>query len=242
MKFTFEAYENLLKMVLQNYNVVDYHNYTHVKYPCILRHDIDMCVEKAHNFAVIEASLGIKATYFVLLNSGFYNLAFSEVKRTADDILNMGHEIGLHFDEAQYEDCDDEKKMKEHVYYEADLLGRIIGQEVKTVSMHRPSVKTLENDYTFDGIVNSYSRVFLNEFKYLSDSRMRWREPVEEFVKSPQDRGIHILTHPIWFCEQESNIHDILCEFIKSAANERYMHIRENIRNIEEIIPLKKEM
>lgn len=241
MEFTYKSYEELLYKITTNYHVVDYHNYRNVKYPCILRHDIDMWVDQAINIARIEQSVGIKATYFVLLNSGFYNPAFSNVKRSIYELLCAGHEIGLHFDEAQYPDCDDERKIKEYVYYEADLLGREIGQEVRTVSMHRPSLKTLEADYVFDGIINSYSKVFLKDFKYLSDSRMRWREPVEEFATSREERGLHILTHPIWYREQESNLHDILSDFISKATEERAAYICENIRDFRNIIPCRQE-
>ena len=36
------------------------------------------------------------------------------------------------------------------------------------------------------GMINGYGKVYFKEFKYLSDSRRWWREPVEEIIESGQ--------------------------------------------------------
>ena len=43
MEFTYSSYQNLIRRILRRgYQIADYHNYSQVKRPCILRHDVDM--------------------------------------------------------------------------------------------------------------------------------------------------------------------------------------------------------
>lgn len=117
MEFTYEAYERLIKGIIDNgYQITNYHLYKKVKCPCILRHDVDMDLKKAAEFAEFESKIElkkrVKATYFVLLTSDFYNLYSKENIHLLKDILLCGHEIGLHFDEKKYtleEDFDAKK-------------------------------------------------------------------------------------------------------------------------------------
>lgn len=48
-------------------------------------------------------------------------------------------------------------------------------------------------------LVNAYDPYFFNDYKYVSDSMMRWREPIEEYIKDKQFQKFQILTHPIWY-------------------------------------------
>ena len=51
-------------------------------------------------------------------------------------------------------------------------------------------------------MINSYGQTFFHDFKYLSDSRRRWREPVEEIIRSGTYDRLHILTHAFWYHKQ----------------------------------------
>ena len=77
----------------------------------------------------------------------------------------------------------------------------MIGMDVESVSMHIPSQRTLEANYIIKGgkIINSYSNVFFKEFKYVSDSKMHWRENVYDVIESGKYQRIHLLTHPVWY-------------------------------------------
>ena len=61
----------------------------------------------------------------------------------------------------------------------------------------------LENEVSFPSMINSYSSKFFKEFKYLSDSRMHWRENVEAVIKSHDYHRLHILTHAFWYAKSE---------------------------------------
>ena len=61
--------------------------------------------------------------------------------------------------------------------------------------MHRPSRWVLEADLKIPGMVNSYGKEFFQDFKYVSDSRMRWREDVMKYAIEKAYPRLHILTH-----------------------------------------------
>lgn len=236
--FTFHGYSSIIDVLKElQYDFVDYHDYTRSSRCVILRHDIDNSISKAVEIAKIETEKGVKSTYFVLLKTDFYNPASKDNIEGLNTICSLGHEIGLHFDEMAYDKLVDVEKAIKH---EASILSDIIGVPVKTVSMHRPSQKTLEADYDLAPLVNSYGKVFFNDFKYLSDSRRRWREPVLDIIKSGQYDRLHILTHPIWYQEKEESIHDTIKRFVTSANKERYCHEVENIKDIESILNINE--
>ena len=220
-----------------NYTFSDYHDYESYPRCVILRHDIDNSIEKSIQIAELEAKLGVKSTYFALITSDFYNVASKKSQEGLQKIQKLGHEIGLHFDEMAYIELD---SVVGAIKKEAGILSDIIGTEISTVSMHRPSQKTLEANYEIPGMINSYSKTFFNDFKYLSDSRRRWREPVLDIIKSGQYDRLHILTHAIWYNEVEEDIHDTIKKFVTSANQERYFQEKENIKDIESILDISE--
>lgn len=234
LPFSYDGYEGLL-LTLQDasYVFTDYHSYKNYPRCVILRHDIDNNIVKAVKFAEIEAKLGVKSTYFVLMTSDFYNPASKKSMEGLKMIQKLGHEVGLHFDEMAYNDLGD---VVGTIQKEAKSLSEILGTPITTVSMHRPSQKTLDANYEIPDMINSYGKTFFNDFKYLSDSRRRWREPVLDIIKSGQYDRLHILTHAIWYNDVEEDIHDTIKKFVTSANKERYFQEKENIKDIESIL------
>ena len=203
MDFSYTGYVRLLSLLRQHaYEIVDYHDYEGHPRCVILRHDIDTDLAKAVRFAELEADAGVRSTYFVLLRTNFYNPASSGSLDQLHRIHVLGHEIGLHFDEKAYPDGTPEETVQ-RILKEREVLSALLETEVSTVSMHRPSQSTLDADLQIPGMVNSYGRTFFHDFKYLSDSRRRWREPVEEIIRSGTYDRLHILTHAFWYHQQE---------------------------------------
>ncbi len=237
MEFTYGAYERLLGLLREKgYFFCDYHNYAQRDKSVILRHDIDMDIDMAVQMASLEERAGVRSTYFVLLSSNFYNVFSGRNQRNLGRILEMGHEVGLHFDEAKYDFAPDD--MVTAIEEEVSILERCLGCEVATVSMHRPSQATLEADYRIRGgrVVNSYGKVFFRDHKYVSDSRRRWREDVEAVTESGAYDRLHILTHPFWYGEHERSAKEVLRQFVRSRADLCYADLRDNIRDIEEFL------
>ena len=143
--------------------------------------------------------------------------------------------MGLHFDEKAYPEAGIEETAA-HILRERDMLSALLETPVTSVSMHRPSQATLDADLQIPGMINSYGQTFFHDFKYLSDSRRRWREPVEEIVASGRYDRLHILTHAFWYHQQEEPIEVTVRRFISSANQERYRQMEENITDLASIM------
>lgn len=243
MEFTYRAYRELLGLLRENdYFIRGYHDCEDTARCVILRHDIDNSLPQAVRLAELEAEEGVRSTWFVLLRTDFYNV-FSKTGRAAlDRILALGHEIGLHFDEASYVPALGADEVVQSIVKECGLLSALLETEVSTVSMHRPSKTTLDADYQVPGVVNSYGKTFFHDFKYLSDSRRRWREPVEEIIRSKEHDRLHILTHAFWYHEEEEDISQTVRDFIRLAGRERYRQMAENITDLASIVGEEKAL
>mgnify|MGYP001029709564 FL=1 len=237
MEFTYRAYRGLLALLQENgYSVRGYHDWNKTPRCVILRHDIDNSLPQAVRLAELEAEEGARSTYFVLLRTDFYNPASRDGLEALRHILSLGHEIGLHFDEASYAPALKPDQIIQNIIKECGLLSALLETRVSSVSMHRPSHETLEADYEIPGIVNSYGKAFFHDFKSLSDSRRRWREPVLDIIRSRKYDQLHILTHAFWYHDEEEDIAQTVGTFIRSANRERRRQMAENITDLESIV------
>ncbi len=238
MEFTYASYISLISSLREyGYEFADYHNWNRYLRPVILRHDIDYDINKSVKLAITEQKAGVKSTYFVLTTSNFYNVFSQESYDGLMNILDSGHDIGLHFDEVRYSDCEgNPQRVVEHIQDELTVLEMAIGRKVDVVSMHRPSKGLLESEIEIPGVINSYSQIFFKEFKYLSDSRRRWREPVEEIIKLKKYERLHILTHAFWYNNQEMDIRSSINDFVNDGNACRYRWMSSNITDLEAIM------
>ena len=239
MDFTFDSYKKLAQTIFEKgYEYCSYHDYLCSKRPCILRHDIDFDLERAAKFASFEKRIGVslKSTYFVLLNTDFYNVYSRTSRQLLSMIIDAGQFVGLHFDETQYGYDPDLVNIKYHIRKELDVLSDIVEQKIDVVSMHRPSKRFLDADMQFPGVINSYSNRFFKDFKYVSDSRMNWRENVSNIVESGNYNSINILTHPIWYTEKQAGHSAIINEFLNRVQLRYDRLLNENISNYREFL------
>lgn len=239
MNFTYDDYCSLLSLIEQRgYEIVDYYNWEEKKRCIILRHDVDNDLSKALKLAQVEQSKGVKSTYFVLITSDFYNIFSKDNRKKITEIIKCGHQIGLHFDEMAYFIPPGRRydAICEKILYEAKLLEMVAEKPVKVVSMHRPSKEMLTKKLVIPGMINAYGAPFFDDFKYLSDSRRHWREPVEEIVTSGKYDRLQILTHAFWYDEKEIGLRDTVRLFINSANRQRYEAYRENFTDLDSVI------
>lgn len=240
MEFTYKGYERLIDCLKDNgYSFADYKNYGDYDKCVILRHDVDYDLQKVTKMAEIEYEKGVSSTYFVLLTSEFYNVMSKNSGNVIKKLYQLGHQVGLHFDEKFYEISEatwNETTITCLINHEIALLSDIVGRKTNAVSMHRPSKKMLESDFKFaGGAENSYGKEFFSDFKYLSDSRMRWREDVEHVIGSGEYDRIQLLTHPFWYFDKQKEMRDIVEDFIycrKEIADYRYKVLNENITDL----------
>jgi hypothetical protein len=143
----------------------------------ILRHDVDLSLEAAVELAELEGDAGVRATYFLMKESVFYNLASQAGEATLATLRALGHAVGLHA-----------------VYPRVELDGRFD----PVVAWHNP-----DPEYMSDPIpdaVNAMEPRFFSPDHYRSDSNQHWRSGCpHEALAGGEFVWLQLLTHPeIW--------------------------------------------
>jgi hypothetical protein len=164
---------------------------------CLLRHDVDISMDYALDMGRIEKQLGIRSTFFLMLRSPMYNLMSRHSKRSMEELIDLGHEIGLHFDAS----CTrrHNNKIEQEINFELDVLSNIAGQRVRAFSFHQPSNEIIQLKIAIPEVINTYNPDQLNDYKYISDSNRVWQKMNPyEFLSCGFER-IQILIHPIWW-------------------------------------------
>ncbi|NHX36811.1 MULTISPECIES: polysaccharide deacetylase family protein [Halolamina] len=184
----------------------------------LLRHDVDLSLEKAVTMAEIEASEGVQSTYFILLTSQLYNVLHTKSRERISHIQSLGHNIGLHFSTHQYYDRDPgEEQLVEQIKDERRVLNIVTGSPIKAVSFHIPPEWILRR--SFDGFVSTYEERFFSDIPYRGDSNQRWRED-PPFESGYPEKG-QVLVHPgLWGEDDrqfEECIHETVDDMIESV-------------------------
>ncbi len=208
IEFTYSAYSELMNELTENgYSPIRFCDVSeNISHPAIIRHDVDLDPVKAEEMAELESSLGIKSTYFVLLTSHYYNLFSKENVEAIKKIINMGHEVGLHFDITNYEEGISNIELKDAISKECQSLSLLLDIDVKSISWHIPKRELIGVHLDFMdelGLLNAYDPYFYDGFKYVSDSMMRWREPADEYIREKKFDKLQVLTHPIWYQDKQ---------------------------------------
>lgn len=142
-----------------------------------LRHDVDLSLDAALRLARLEHERGARATYFLMTESVFYNLASSQGRAAVDELRSLGHAVGLH---AVHPNAARDER------FDAVL------------AWHNP-----DPDYVFEpvaGVVNVMQSPWFTKGRYRSDSNQHWREgcPHDE-LRAGAFEWLQLLTHPeIW--------------------------------------------
>lgn len=202
--FTTKNYKKLLKIAKNNFSFNTFTDFDKNKEFILWRHDVDFSVHRARKLAGIEAVEKIRATYFLHLHSGFYNLFEKEVRDLVLEIIKLGHEIGLHFDPDFY-DLADEKSLERSLLFEEEIVRKIFKIKLKAFSFHNPGNKTLRfGKYVYAGMVNVYADYFRKNVTYVSDSNGYWRfDTLEDVLKGAEKKRLQVLTHPGWWQDKE---------------------------------------
>jgi hypothetical protein len=141
----------------------------------LVRHDVDLSLEAAVRMAELEGDAGARATYFLMTESVFYNLASAEGRETLARLRELGHGVGLHA-----------------VWPRAELDERFD----PVVAWHNPDPEYMREPV--DGAVNVMQAPYAD--LYRSESNQHWRQgcPHEELAAGAFER-LQLLTHPeIW--------------------------------------------
>lgn len=203
--FSWSAYRALIQAFLdRGYAVKLFGELDPNESHLVLRHDIDFSLRAAVDIARIEADMGVRSHYYVLLQTEFYNLCSPQDWDRVLEIADLGHDVGLHFDASRYDA--DLETLEEAVARECNVLAAITGQEVETVSFHRPAQSLLGLDRPLAGRLHAYQPRFFFDIAYVADSRglFRYGHPLDH-IAFAEAKAMQLLTHPIWWPQSEAN-------------------------------------
>ncbi len=189
------SYTGFLNPFLRKgYNFVAFSELSGTGGEIVLRHDIDFDTGFALQMARQEAELGIKATYFFLLRSNFYNIFSPEDYNNVCRIRDLGHHVSLHFDPLIYDD------FLAGLQREVAVFESYFDTPVDIISIHRPNEFFQQFDQPIGHIEHTYQSKYFKHVKYFSDSTGMWRfgHPLES-VEFLSLQSLHVLIHPIWW-------------------------------------------
>jgi len=197
--FTEAGYRGLIERLLaQGYAARGFAEAEPAERHLILRHDLDLSLAAALPLAEIERDLGVAATYFVLVRAELYNAASAAGEWVLAQLMELGHDIGLHFDAALYPD--EEAALNAAAARECALLETITGRSVATISFHRPAQHLLGRAEPLAGRRHAYQPRYFSEMGYCSDSRGAWHHghPLDHPAVAA-GHALQLLTHPVWW-------------------------------------------
>ena len=211
MNFSQEAFRELLAAVLQSKKrvcTVSSFAEDPLKPTITLRHDIDADLTASLWMASEEASCGIAATYYFMVQSPVYNLLSRHALAVLHGIADLGHEIGLHLDVPGSAPVG---STRVPVSTQVEIMESIVRRPLTSFSVHQPKSLDEARAYSIPGLSNAYDLACRPDVTYLSDSsrakyipRALEREGVLSF-DSITTESVQLLIHPMWwFYTQES--------------------------------------
>jgi len=224
--FSYSYYENLLMEIKSNFNqcifsqVPELITREYSKPALLLRHDVDLDLNKALEMARLENKLGVKACYMIMVNCPFYSLKDQNNKTIISELTEMGIEIGLHFDtagRANQVNPSDFRQLLDAIKADCRFLEDSLSVKVSSVSFHRPQKQLIGGSLLIEGLVNAYAADLMGW--YLSDSKGNWREgePIAS-IKNPKGKLLQLLVHPIWWDKTHATAIDRLQAFYDKSV------------------------
>ena len=159
----------------------------------LMRHDVDFSPSAAVKMAKLEREIGVSTTYFLQLHSYFYSV-FGDKEFPLQKILELGHELGCHYDLRFLKAF---PTVKKGLKAEIGILEQFAQTKILSYSQHDPSVDGYSS-IEMPGYIDAYALTKAHSIKYLSDSVQRWREGCfcQHLGKHKQ---MQVLIHPeLW--------------------------------------------
>jgi hypothetical protein len=176
----------------------------------LLRHDLDHPLKGAEALGRIEAELGISSTYFVQTACDFYNLLSKESRQIIRQLVEQGHEIGLHYEAERYLTEEGQKNLASDLR----LLEDLSGQPIVSAAEHIP----------IDGYRIALSGHIRNEayesrftgypMTYISDSLMVWRQYTPHDLLDAR-ASFQFLSHPDTWVSNYGSMENALSDMVQ---------------------------
>jgi hypothetical protein len=228
--FTYTSYKNIFKSALERgYRIITLKEYFEGNYSddekiLVNRIDVDIAVKRLPKILEIYQDLDIKGSFYLRLHSPTYNLMSFGNINIVKELLQHGHEIGLHtelMDAEGYSDVNAVKLLKAEIHlletaFDCKLFGTASHGDLTPHNnlhfwkTHMPS--------EFGLLYEAYDSSLWENCRYVSDSEwIKWkaydqgkliqgdlRDPVEHMEDNV--KVLNLLTHPAsWY---EKYIHE----------------------------------
>ncbi len=237
-RFDFETYWWILGRIAETNRCVRFRDFAGGDPPdpfFILRHDVDLSPAAAIRLAEQEAERGVSATYFLLVGTRYYNLLAPEHGHVARRLVELGHEVGLHYD-VNLLRAFERREWRRLLRVQLRMLGDLAGAEVVSIAMHQPALNGEDPFRGEDGLINAYAARFVRDTVYVSDSCRAWRDSGWSMLETGViPRRLHLLLHPINWSDVDRDresifrsVHDDLCADIQRSAHELLARIAEH--------------
>ncbi len=212
--FSLNHYEETLEKIKESHKFSNFFNCS--TQDVILRHDVDVSLPHALKIAKLENQINVSSTFFILFHAELYNPFSQNMIEIVKQIYDLGHTIGLHYNS--------EILLKHNLDPTLIILKEIETMEshydipIRVISAHDPGTnKKLSLDLP-QRIVDVYSEKFISDRKYISDSVQNWKEGC--FCKNFKNyKKLQILTHPIWWTENNSSREFIINSLLSNENN-----------------------
>jgi len=161
----------------------------------IVRIDVDYDLGWAAQVAAVNAALGVRATFFVQVASGLYNLWTAPNRQAVASIVGAGQRIGLHY--THEGPSLDAGRLGE----EFAALSRLAPTAERIVAWHNPpegDLSALNAAAGEAGFVSTYGEAFFRPDRYVSDSNCK-KTPKEilDFAADADAPVVQVLLHPL---------------------------------------------
>jgi hypothetical protein len=194
--FTLHKYEQFLKSAIDaGYQLISYQDYLDNDFEkvLILRHDVDKKPQNSLQTALLQHQLGVKGTYY------FRAVPQSFDVKIIQQIAELGHEIGYHYEDLTICKGDYEKAIQ-HFEEWLDKLRKYY--PVKTVCMHGSPMSKWDNRKLWDQynyqdyeiVAEPYFDIDFDKVFYITDTGRKWdgdKVSVRDKVKSNIELSFH---------------------------------------------------
>lgn len=241
--FSYAYYKYALKLALEKkyeFLFADEILENNKKRAILLRHDIDISVQCALDMAQIEADLGIRSTYFFRLNSTFYSPFSQQDYPKINQIIEMGHDLGLHFDPKFY--SDNKLDVATSIKNERQALEDAFGVRVLALAQHRPftlgMIETQSHPDLLKFLVQN--KFYMDRLKYISDSGQRWREgSISNHLEHHEQ--LQITVHPIWWKTEYLSWQDCIRTSVADVTNHANSKMEQLIIRYDEYLSNRED-
>ena len=184
-----------------------------------LRHDVKISLSKALRMAEIESEYGLPASYMVRADSPLYSLDERQARIQLLEIVQMGHDVGLHFDLAREtrQSSSYLRLIETEVRSACERVEQIICRPVRSLSFQRSIPLLFGGPLLLNGRVNADASELRTWCLSDSGGQCRHGDPITH-IMGHGGPVLQMILHPIWWGEKHVLAPQRLQEFFDLAT------------------------